>query len=544
MIECTLTVQQIGRYQIIGELGRGTMGIVYRAQDPAIGRTIAIKTIDLNQLAEPAERERLRNSLFREAQSAGILSHPNIVTIYDISEEGGLVHIFMEFVNGPSVAILSAKTPGKATLLGIFRQTATALDYAHKKGVIHRDIKPTNIMIHEGRTAKITDFGVAKFVSQELTVTSNAMGATSYMAPEQIDGSAITGRTDQFSLAVTVYEVLTGENPLIAGDLFGFHRRLETPQAQHSNASLGTTAAMVFRKALAHNPADRYETCSEFISALSAAYAGTPGSISSQHGGSQTRLTGATQEDGLETPATLFPRAKAGALLTDAPLPGASQFRRLSASALITRKAVIGLFAAVLIGAVSFLVYEQHDRQRPLDAPASSPAASPALVEPEIRTPARDAKTQAPPSRAKLPAAQTEGAFELTTIPTGAATIFDGDAALKCVQPCRITLPIGRHTFVVESPGYRDAQRIIEVPRDKSLTVTLEKMSGMLILTTNPPGLTIVIDGQEQARKSPATFMLSTGAHAIDIVRGAERHPLSVEIRDGATIERTVDLSQ
>ena len=128
-------MENIGRYQILGELGRGAMGIVYKAQDPAIGRTIAIKSIRLHDLTDEDERERLRERLFREAQSAGILSHPGIVTIYDIAEENGMAYIFMEFVNGPPLEkmLLVEQTPDKETMLSIFRQTAAALDYAHQK---------------------------------------------------------------------------------------------------------------------------------------------------------------------------------------------------------------------------------------------------------------------------------------------------------------------------------------------------------------------------------------------------------------------------
>ena len=171
------------------------MGIVYKAQDPAIGRTIAIKSIRLQDLTDETERVRLRERLFREAQSAGILSHPNIVTIYDIAEEDGMAYIFMEFVNGPPLEKMLKvdQTPDKETLLSIFRQTAAALDYAHKKGIVHRDIKPANIMIHEDGTAKITDFGVAKIMSQQMTLAGTMMGTPSYMSPEQVQSTAITG---------------------------------------------------------------------------------------------------------------------------------------------------------------------------------------------------------------------------------------------------------------------------------------------------------------------------------------------------------------
>src|SRR5947209_14080229 len=248
------------------------MGIVYKAQDPAIGRTIAIKSIRLQDLTDETERERLRERLFREAQSAGILSHPGIVTIYDIAEEGGMAYIFMEFVNGPPLEkmLLHEQTPDKETLLSIFRQTAAALDYAHKKGIVHRDIKPANIMIHEDGTAKVTDFGVAKIVSQQMTQAGTMMGTPSYMSPEQVQGGTITGRADQFSLAVIAYEVLTGEKPFVADYLptllFKIVREEPLPP-QRLNTTLPADVETVMRRGLAKRPADRYNSCLDFVNA-------------------------------------------------------------------------------------------------------------------------------------------------------------------------------------------------------------------------------------------------------------------------------------
>src|SRR5271166_3745553 len=185
-------MEKIGRYQVLGEIGRGAMGVVYRAQDPAIGRVIAIKTIRLSDLTDPTERERLRDRLFREAQTAGILSHPNIVTIYDIAEENGLAYVFMEFVDGPPLerVLSEPHAPDKELVLSVLEQTASALDYAHSKGIVHRDIKPANIMLHEGRQAKVTDFGVAKILSQQMTHSGAMMGTPNYMSPEQVQGHA------------------------------------------------------------------------------------------------------------------------------------------------------------------------------------------------------------------------------------------------------------------------------------------------------------------------------------------------------------------
>ena len=238
-------MEQIGRYRILDELGRGATGVVYRAQDPAIGRIIAIKTIRLSDFTDEAERERLRERLFREAQSAGMLSHPNIVTIYDIAEENGLAYIFMECVDGPPLEKIlngAEADSGARTRLAILRQTATALDYAHKKGIVHRDIKPANIMIHERTHAKITDFGVAKIMSQQMTQSGVMMGTPNYMSPEQVQGHAVDGRADQFSLAVIAYEVLTGEKPFLADQLAGAAvphraRRSRSAAALESHAS-------------------------------------------------------------------------------------------------------------------------------------------------------------------------------------------------------------------------------------------------------------------------------------------------------------------
>src|SRR5579863_8677976 len=277
------------------------MGIVYRAQDPAIGRTIAIKSIRLTELSDVAERARLRERLFREAQSAGILSHPGIVTIYDIAEENEMAYIFMEFVNGPPLEkmLLAEQTPDKETLLSIFRQTAMALDYAHKKGIVHRDVKPANIMIHEDGAAKVTDFGVAKIMSQQMTQAGAIMGTPSYMSPEQVQGTPITGRADQFSLAVIAYEVLTGEKPFAAEYmptlLYKIVREDPVPP-QRLNTTLGLPVEAVFRKGLGTLPADRYATCVEFVNALAAACNANPGWIPLPRGTSHDMPTVGSRE--------------------------------------------------------------------------------------------------------------------------------------------------------------------------------------------------------------------------------------------------------
>ena len=595
------------------------MGIVYRAQDPAIGRTIAIKSIRLSELTGEAERERLRERLFREAQSAGILSHPGIVTIYDIAEEGGMAYIFMEFVNGPPLEkmLLAAQTPDKDTLLSIFRQTAAALDYAHRKGIVHRDIKPANIMIHEDGAAKITDFGVAKIVSQHMTVAGTMMGTPSYMSPEQIQGGEITGRTDQFSLGVMAYEVLTGDKPFSADYLPTLLYRIvrdEPVPARRLNPTLSSQVESVLRKSLAKNAADRYFTCTEFVSALAAGLSASPGWTPLPRGSSESLITGGGSEEGLgETVADAMPPpppakpAPATRLATPPvsanrptlpdqpapaqrpqppPIPGLGNMaaetppplaweprRRLPVEepGHVARNIVLTVAAFAVVAAILFLTYQRYSVTQPA-APASQATAptGPAQVAPPpppdaqstpVAAPAQEPTSQPEPApseasttppKTNLPPAAptraahsipTEGEFQVTSTPSGASVIFDKDPALKCASPCNMTLAAGRHTFLVQSPGYRDENRIIDIPRDSGLIVNLQKMLGLLTLSTKPPGLTITIDGQEQARKTPATFNLAPGTHTVEVIRGSERHSLSVEIRDGSTLERDVDLS-
>jgi serine/threonine-protein kinase len=207
-----LETAQIGRYVIRGELGRGAMGIVYDAVDPMIGRRVAVKVISLKEGADSRQAEFMKERLFREARSAGRLFHPGIVVILDVGLHGDAAFITMEHIDGRSLhQVLAAGRLAPDVTISIVKQTAAALDYAHQFGVVHRDIKPANIMLQGNVTVKVADFGVAKLLSaNNQTVTGLLMGTPSYMSPEQIEAQPVDGRSDQFSLAVMAYELLTG----------------------------------------------------------------------------------------------------------------------------------------------------------------------------------------------------------------------------------------------------------------------------------------------------------------------------------------------
>lgn len=265
-------MSRLGQYELIEEIGRGGMGVVYRGVDPIIRRHVAIKTIRLGEMGDASEREFLQERLFREAQSAGILSHPGIVTIYQVGQEAEVTFIAMEFIDGPNLArLLTEGALPIERMIEILTQTAAALDYAHQHGVIHRDIKPANIMLTSDGRAKIADFGVAKLISSSLTRTGMTVGSPSYMSPEQVQGKAVDGRADQYSLAVVAYEMLTREKPFQAETFTALVYKIvfEEPSLERlAHTAIGSRVEQVLRKALSKQADNRFATCSEFAQAL------------------------------------------------------------------------------------------------------------------------------------------------------------------------------------------------------------------------------------------------------------------------------------
>jgi serine/threonine protein kinase len=588
-------VQQIGRYQILGELGRGAMGVVYRAQDPAIGRPIAIKAIRLSELTDEAERERLHDRLLREAQSAGILSHPNIVTIYDIQEGGGLTYIFMEFVNGPALEKLlsSDQPPDKSMLMGVLRQTAAALDYAHKKGIIHRDIKPANIMIHDDGTAKITDFGVAKIVSQQITQSGTMMGTPSYMSPEQVQGITVNGRADQFALGVIAYEMLTGERPFIADYLPTLLYKIcrdDPAPPQRLNPTLDAAVDGVLRQALAKDPNDRFANCTDFVTALDRACNLSPDWQPMARGSSLNMPTVANMKSpavaaappAVQEPAATVAPPRAPILSEPAVR---SRVRHEETESHTVRNIVLALASIIVVGLI-FLLSQQWFAPKPVTSVADNPlAAAPQVPEPakpsptpQSQSPAEPAKTApAPQDQAKQtepksaepdktaeeekPAPEPEAAKKTTTRPAvsrtpppssevltqiltsppGARVLVDGNPQLACRAPCTLQLAPGRHTLYAVAEGYRDANRIFELPEESSLSVDMERTGGTLSISSNLAGSTIFINGQQRPEKTPALLRLPVGTYQVHIVNGNHQCD-TVKLQDGSIARRTCDM--
>ena len=583
-------MNQVGRYQIAEELGRGAMGVVYKALDPAIGRTVAIKTIHLTDLPDSEARQRFGEQLLREAQSAGTLSHPNIVTIFDVLKQDDFACIVMEYLPGASLAemLQQGRQPATDELILLLGQVAEALDYANRKGIVHRDIKPANIIISDAGSgsaavAKITDFGVARALTSEVTQDGGLSGTPSYMSPEQIAGLAIDGRSDQFSVAVVAYQLLSGRKPFEADTLPALLHLIsasDPPPINQVNPALSATVEKVMRRALAKNPKERFPSVSDFVGALSIALAESP----------------ARDESSAASPEPMA--AEPPVLLTafSSPSPGLVTRHRRGSEADDTtdsapvphrirkRLALIVLLCFIVAAAIMFIVRMNSGPQVPVQVleTQSAPASAPPVVErsgngnratqpsaggnsaaaqghtsPEAsRTnpsppPNADVTAPQPPAStppnaltAKQPAARSsestgtnEDAYHGTRVadvdllsnPPGAKIDVDDRQDAVCNAPCTMALPVGRHTLTAELHGYELARKIFNVPETTSLYITLTQSSGVLVLNSTPSGLTVAVDGKTYGH-TPATLHLTAGLHRITVFNGSQQREETVNI--------------
>lgn len=271
---------KLGRYEIVRELGKGAMGVVYLAKDPLIGRLVALKTIRAAAHSDDEETKEFQQRFIREAQAAGILNHPAIVTVHDIGQDdtNGTSFIAMEYVEGHNLKELLAQgnpLPWEQ-VTDIISQIADALDFAHAKGIVHRDVKPANIILLEGGRAKITDFGIAKIASgvANLTTTGQFLGTPNYMAPEQIKGTPVDGRTDIFSLGICLYECLTRRKPFGGDSLTSISYKIvheSFPLLREVNPDIPEAFEGIVAKCLEKDPAKRYQRGRDVALALRAA---------------------------------------------------------------------------------------------------------------------------------------------------------------------------------------------------------------------------------------------------------------------------------
>jgi serine/threonine-protein kinase len=545
-------MDRIGRYKIVGELGRGAMGVVYHAVDPNIGRPVAIKTIHFGGGRNAEEQNRLRERLFREARSAGILSHPGIVTIYDVEQQGDLAYIAMEFVDGPTLdQVLSDALPiPPERMFSILGQTSVALDYAHQKGIVHRDIKPANIMIARDGTAKIADFGIAKITaSDQLTMTGTIVGTPHYMSPEQVQGQPVDGRSDQFSLAVIAFEMLTGEKPYSGEHLTTVVYKIvaEEPAAPHRlNPTLGAAIESVLRRSLSKKPEARYPTCQEFAGALEKACAASKGWKTMPRGGS---LNEPTMVDSAKPAVTLPParRARRAEATTTA-----ERGERRTARFLPFLLAILvaaGLLALIGWQAAPWLSSQVQAPKPPAPPPvaAAPPAATPVPVPAEPKPspmPPPAATPAEKPSAKPAPAIAATQPVSIISSPAGATATLDGNPQTACKAPCSLAAARGRHAIAITMPGYQIEHRDVDVESSavEMLPVILQPLGGTLLLASVPEGAAISVNGRPIPQVTPAQIPLSPGTYTIAVEKDGKQASASVEIRNGAITHQRIVL--
>jgi len=274
-------LKQLGRYRLVAELGRGAMGVVYRAEDPLLNRTVAIKTVIL--MDEPEARAEYEARFFQEARAAGGLNHTNLITIHDIGREGDIAYMAMELLEGTGLRELMAR--GRLPLpfaLEVVAQVADGLAFAHAHGVVHRDVKPGNIMIVRDRIVKIMDFGIARVRASDVrTQTGALLGSPRYMSPEQVTGRPADRRSDIFSLGVMLHELAAGEPPFIAPTVTQLMHQIATAEPRPPSATNPSVPAMldlIVARALRKQPAARYQSAAEFAADLRSCLAELTGS--------------------------------------------------------------------------------------------------------------------------------------------------------------------------------------------------------------------------------------------------------------------------
>jgi predicted Ser/Thr protein kinase len=266
--------ERLGRYHLEREIGRGAMGIVYLGRDTAINRLVAIKAIPLASEFSDTELTEARSRFFREAETAGRLNHPNIVTIYDVGEERGLAYIAMEYLKGQHLSDFakSSNLMEPRKVLEVVGRTAEALGFAHKQQVVHRDIKPANLMYDPATDIlKITDFGIARLSGAGSTRTGIVLGTPSFMSPEQLEGRTVTGHSDLFSLGVSLFQLLTGQLPFTADSMTGLMQQIAEaphPPLRAFRPDLPACVETVIDRALAKTPEERYDSGAQMAAAL------------------------------------------------------------------------------------------------------------------------------------------------------------------------------------------------------------------------------------------------------------------------------------
>ncbi|MSO23809.1 MAG: PEGA domain-containing protein [Acidobacteria bacterium] len=502
-------LQKLGRYEIIEELGRGAMGVIYKARDPVIGRYVAVKTIRLGDFTDSAHVAELHSRLMREAQSAGVLSHPNIITVFDVGEEAGLAYFAMELVEGVTLEHIIEGEPrlDESNIVAIARQTADALGFAHQRGIVHRDIKPANIMLTQDGRVKVADFGIAKVGSSKMTQTGMLLGSPSYMAPEHFLGQPLDGRSDIFALGIVLYELITGQPPFTAENLGTLSYKIvhEDPLPPVKlKPGMNPRLNVLVLRALARDPAARFQTAEEMCAALDA--------LDVPRTGTKTERIDPPLVQTVAVAVPVKRRGRMGVwlLVLLLLLTGAT-----AGVAIIYPEQFKQTFHLAMEKLQPWIdrVKETASGQRPEPLPATGSEDAPS----SLTTRPRTAISKVTPASAN--AAVTEpGIIQVTSNPSGAEIIFDDQQNSSWKTPYSFqNVSKGRHTLEVRKAGFVIERRVVVLLGNESQRVglVLTLAAGMLKVSTVPEGASIYVDGELKREVTPASLKISAGSRRI-----------------------------
>ncbi len=476
-----LNQKKIGRYEVVSVMGQGAMGTVYKASDPVIERTVAIKTINLELSRE--ERAEFEERFYREAKSAGRLNHPNIVTIYDVGETENAAYIAMEYIEGESLrdVLDSGVVLPLKRICQIAVQVANALDYAHANGVVHRDIKPANIMISRNRDAKIMDFGIALIPTGSRTQAGTVLGSPKYMAPEQLAGKPTDGRADIFSLGAVLYEMLTGATPFNGDNLSAIMYKImneEPAPPSRLNARVPEVFDRIVARALAKRPEDRYANAKEFSRALRSEEvlavldpAQPPQPAQKNVAAARRHAEGDNDPLDVKTEILLPPPQHHGTRRTPAAAPAAKTRRHALLLAIPVAALAAYLALKPAAEAPPAAVADAGVQNEAADTAPEPAAGVPTQTAPAPTQPPPPAPVTAPAAiQTTVAAASAKATLSLAITPWGEVFV-DGKMAGISPPLTRLELPPGAHTIEIRNGTFASHRVKVNLAADQDMKI-------------------------------------------------------------------------